>query len=222
LSQVRAVELWDHPDITAQIDQLKVLFPNLLISVILPATGKAAARCEALASAGAEILHLNADNHAQGFDDVQEKHLKDLIREVHLVLVRAVLRDAVTVIASGGIAMAEHVAKAIICGADCVAIDLPMLLALECRLCSHCQEGDDCPVDVGKINERRGAQRIVNLIGAWNNQLLEVLGAMGLREVRRLRGEVGRAMFFEDLEKEIFAPLFAVPPGSETLERDPN
>ncbi len=29
-------------------------------------------------------------------------------------------------------------------------------------------------------------------------------------------------MFFEDLEKEIFAPLFAVPPGSETLERDPN
>jgi glutamate synthase domain-containing protein 2 len=97
-----------------------------------------------------------------------------------------------------------------------------MLLALECRLCSHCQQGDDCPVDVGKINERRGAQRIVNLIGAWNNQLLEVLGAMGLREVRRLRGEVGRAMFFEDLEKEIFAPLFAVPPGSETLERDPN
>jgi ferredoxin len=222
LGSVRAVELWDHPDITAQIDQLKVLYPNLLISVILPATGKAPARCEALASAGAEILHLNADNHAQGFDDVQERHLKDLIREVHLALVRAVLRDAVTVIASGGIAMAEHVAKAIICGADCVAIDLPMLLALECRLCSHCQEGDECPVDVGKINERRGAQRIVNLLGAWNNQLLEVLGAMGLREVRRLRGEVGRAMFFEDLEKEIFAPLFAVLPGSETLERDPN
>jgi hypothetical protein len=56
---------WEHPDITAQIDQLKVLYPNLLISVILPATGKAPARCEALASAGAEILHLNADNHAQ-------------------------------------------------------------------------------------------------------------------------------------------------------------
>jgi hypothetical protein len=31
---------------------------------------------------------------------------------------------------------------------------------------------------------------------------------MGLREVRRLRGEVGRAMFFEDLEREIFAPIF--------------
>lgn len=216
------MELWDHPDITAEIDRLKVLYPKLLVSIIMPATGQAPARCEALAVAGAEILHLTADNHAQGFDDVKDKHLKDLIRQVHLRLVEAVLRDAVTLVVSGGIAMAEHVAKAIICGTDLVAVDLPMLLALECRMCSHCQEGDNCPVDLGKINERRGTQRIVNLMGVWNNQLLEVLGAMGLREVRRLRGEVGRAMFFEDLEKEIFAPLFAVPPGSGTLEREPN
>ena len=45
-------------------------------------------------------------------------------------------------------------------------------------------------------------------MGAWHNQLIEILGAMGMREVRRLRGEVGRAMFVEDLEREIFAPLF--------------
>jgi ferredoxin len=222
LGAVRALELWDHPNISTEIDQLKVLHPNLLVSIILPATGLAPARCEALAGAGAEIIHLNADNHAQGFDDAQGTHLKDLTRQVHLRLVKAVLRDAVTLIASGGIAMAEHVAKTIICGADAVAIDLPLLLALECRLCSHCQDGDDCPVDLGKIKARRGTQRMVNLMGAWNNQLLEVLGAMGLREVRRLRGEVGRAMFFEDLEREIFAPLFAVPPGSETMDRDPN
>jgi len=36
---------------------------------------------------------------------------------------------------------------------------------------------------------------------------------MGMREVRRLRGDVGRAMFKEDLDKEIFAPLFARPEG---------
>ncbi|AEB08903.1 glutamate synthase-related protein [Desulfobacca acetoxidans] len=222
LQEARAVELWDHPNVTTEIDRLKSRYPELLISIILPATGQGADRCQALAGAGAEIIHLNADNHAQGYHDAQEKHLKDLTRQVHLRLVEAVLRDAVTLIVSGGIAMAEHVAKAIICGADAVAIDLPLLIALECRLCSHCQEGDDCPVDLGKIHERRGTQRVVNLLGAWNNQLLEVLGAMGLREVRRLRGEVGRAMFFEDLEKEIFAPLFAKPAGSEVMDRDPN
>jgi glutamate synthase domain-containing protein 2 len=34
------------------------------------------------------------------------------------------------------------------------------------------------------------------------------MGAMGLREVRRLRGELGRTMFFEDLEKENMSPVF--------------
>ena len=38
-----------------------------------------------------------------------------------------------------------------------------------------------------------------------------------MREVRRLRGEVGRAMFKEDLDREIlFAPL--LPPGGREPE----
>ena len=107
--------------------------------------------------------------------------------------------------------MAEHVAKAIICGADGVLLDLPLLIALECRVCRQCLKGEPCPVQMDQVNVKKGSQRLVNLIGAWNNQLLEVLGAMGLREVRRLRGEVGRAMFVEELQKEIFGPLFARP-----------
>ena len=34
------------------------------------------------------------------------------------------------------------------------------------------------------------------------------MGAMGMREARRLRGDVGRAMFFENLEEETFGKLF--------------
>jgi tRNA G26 N,N-dimethylase Trm1 len=48
---------------------------------------------------------------------------------------------------------------------------------------------------------------MINLMGAWHNQLIEVLGAMGIREVRRLRGETGRAIFLEDIEKEAFGHL---------------
>ena len=33
-------------------------------------------------------------------------------------------------------------------------------------------------------------------------QLIEVMGAMGMREARRLRGDVGRAMFYEELEEQ--------------------
>jgi glutamate synthase domain-containing protein 2 len=61
-------------------------------------------------------------------------------------------------------------------------------------------------VQLDTVNPGWGAARICNLIAGWHNQLLEILGAMGIREVRRLRGEMGRAMFYEDLEKE-FATL---------------
>ena len=58
-----------------------------------------------------------------------------------------------------------------------------------------------------KMDEGWGVQRVKNLLGSWRDQLLEVLGAMGLREVRRLRGEMGRAMFQRDLEEEAFAEI---------------
>jgi hypothetical protein len=59
-----------------------------------------------------------------------------------------------------------------------------------------------------KIDSDWGRQRVVNLIAAWHGQLLEVLGAMGMRDVRRLRGEVGRAIFLEEIEKETFGQIF--------------
>jgi glutamate synthase domain-containing protein 2 len=117
-------------------------------------------------------------------------------------------RDLVTLIASGGIAQPEHVAKALICGADLVAIDLPLIVALECRLCGECLRGESCPIRLEEVDEGYAVQRMVNLMGAWQNQLLEMLGAMGIREVRRLRGETGRAMFFEDLEAATFGRMF--------------
>ena len=131
-----------------------------------------------------------------------------MLRDVHGTLVKQGMRDEVTLIASGGIAQAEHVAKAIICGADLVAIDIPLLLALECRLCGECERGEPCPIALEEIEPEYAVQRIVNLMGAWHQQLIEMLGAMGIREVRRLRGETGRCMFFEDLERDTFGRLF--------------
>jgi glutamate synthase domain-containing protein 2 len=50
-------------------------------------------------------------------------------------------------------------------------------------------------------------QRLMNLAASWRDQMLEILGAMGLREVRRLRGEMGRAMMMKTLEADAFAGL---------------
>jgi ferredoxin len=213
LARVPAVEIPDHSLVVAQLEAIKQRYPRLLVWIKVPADKQAPERVSVLAAAGAEVMHLAGSDHARGLGDAAQVHLKDLIRRCHLKLVADRLRDAVTLLASGGIALAEHVAKAIICGTDGIIADTPLLLSLECRLCKECQDDNPCPIDLGSLNIKRGAQRMVNLVGAWNNQLLEVLGAMGMREVRRLRGEVGRAMFKEDLDKEIFAPLFARPEG---------
>ena len=59
-----------------------------------------------------------------------------------------------------------------------------------------------------KIDYDYSTARMTNLVAAWHLQLIEVMGAMGMREARRLRGDVGRAMFFEEIEEEIFGKLF--------------
>jgi hypothetical protein len=165
-------------------------------------------RVEFLANVGAEIIHIYADRNGNCFGERNSWFIKDILREIHTNLVDKGIRDSVTLIASGGIAMAEHVAKTIICGADAVAIDIPVLLALECRMCLRCENGLSCPVEIENIHSEWGSARIMNLIGAWRNQILEVLGAMGIRDAKRLRGEAGRAMFFKDLESDTFGKIF--------------
>jgi hypothetical protein len=182
--------------------------PSRIVSIRLVATPDSAGRICELTRGGAELVHLVFDSHGRETGSTNPRHMRDVLREIHRALVKAGIRDLVTIVASGGIAQAEHVAKAIICGADLVAVDLPLMTALECRLCGECLRGETCPVHLDEVEEPYGVQRIVNLMGAWRNQLLELLGAMGIREMRRLRGETGRCMFFEDLEASTFGRLF--------------
>ncbi|MBN1607819.1 MAG: hypothetical protein JW940_14370 [Polyangiaceae bacterium] len=157
---------------------------------------------------GAEAIELVFDAHGMERVSSQPRHMRDVLREVHGALIKDGARDQTTLIASGGIALAEHVTKALLCGADMVAVDLPLLVALECRLCGLCAQGGRCPVALEEADLAYATQRIKNLMAAWHSQLIEMMGAMGIREARRLRGESGRAMFFEDLERNTFGRLF--------------
>ena len=132
------------------------------------------------------------------------------MRELHGELVKLGIRDELTLIVRGGIALAEHVPKAIICGSDLVALDVAPMVAIGCRVCRGIDKAahpGHCQVNPEPIDADYAAERITNLMGAWHSQLIEVLGAMGIREVRRLRGEVGRAIFREDIEREAFGDL---------------
>ena len=209
ISNCRVVELADGPGVEAVIDRMRAEEPNRVIFVGLALDKHAADRAAELARGEVDALHFYADHHGNEANAATPRFLKEMIREVHLRLVEECIRPKINLIFSGGIAMAEHMAKAIICGADAITADYALMIALECRLCGRCGQGLSCPVKLDEpLDADWGRDRIINLIGAWQSQLIELMGAMGMREARRLRGEVGRSMWFENLEKDHFGPIF--------------
>ncbi len=206
LRSLKIIEVPDGEDPIALQKRFKSMHPELVVMIRLRLSPGARERSLYLIEQGAEVLHLVADEYGlEGGSD--PLFIKERMKDVHLHLVDRGVRDQVTLIGGGGIAMAEHMAKLIICGADALSIDIPLLVSMECRVCRRCKEGISCPVGLDDVDPLWGSLRIRNLMAAWHSQLLEILGAMGIREARRLRGEMGRAMFFEDLEKEIFATM---------------
>jgi hypothetical protein len=225
------IELPDGSEVAAVAARLQEMKPQAIIAIRLTLRPDSADRVAELSRRGFRVFHLCADQHGCERTGVGTpgRHIKDAVRAIHDRLVGEGVRDEVTLITSGGIALPEHMAKAIICGTDLVAVDTALLVALGCRVClnSHTllidglMDGADrgstlsldrsCPVADAAKDVAYAAQRMVNLMGAWHSQLIEVLGAMGIREVRRLRGEVGRAIFMEEIEKEAFGDLDRVP-----------
>ncbi len=209
MRQTRLVETYDGPDVVSRIQRLKDKYPHIVVSIRVPLDATGINRAVELACREEiEVVHVLADANGNQIGVDKPLFLKDMIRKIHTTLIEKGVRDEVTLIAGGGIALAEHMAKAIICGADLVSIDLPLMIGLECHLCDRCEPGMSCPAKLEDVPFDYAAGRMTNLIGAWHDQLIEVMGAMGMREARRLRGDVGRAMFFEDLEEETFGKLF--------------
>jgi hypothetical protein len=155
--------------------------------------------------AGIRVFHLVANYHGLGREG---RFVMELIREAHGAFVKSGCRDEVTLLGSGGIVAAEHVPKALICGLDAIALDTALLAALQAKFLGECPDGErSCFRLPRRLPVNWGVQRVKNLLASWRDQLLEVLGAMGLRDVRRLRGEIGRAMFQRDLEREAFSGI---------------
>lgn len=214
--------LWAHArymeiessDVNATTARIRSVNRSAIIGWRLPVEEATPDRVAAMVQDGAEVIHLYADEYGQS----SQGFIADGLQRAHRHLVGLGIRDEVTLIASGGIATAEHVPKAIVCGADLVAIDFTLLIAFGCGLWA---DKAHCAAEAGEFSAEWGAQRLINLVAAWRDQLLECLGAMGMREVRRLRGETGRAIFQpkEEAEfKSLFGDRQPAPPVPEETD----
>ena len=203
---VRMVELQTTPSWKGDANLFRSRFPGVVLSFRMNAGKESERTVLDMVRSKVEVAHLLYDEDSYEQDSAEPRHAMESLRAVHKAMVQKAVRDQITVIAGGGIAAAEHVPKSIICGADVVSLEKALVIALECRDCITCSKGS-CPISLHSAPADWVEGRVSNMIGAWRDQMLEVLGAMGLREVRRLRGELGRAIFYDDVEREAFGGI---------------
>jgi hypothetical protein len=190
---------WDE----ALHQEISRLFPESLICLRTPFSSST--RLLEHHKHGVHVFHFLADYHGL---DPDGNFVLDSIRRVHQIFVDAGVRQEVTLLGSGGMIAAEHVPKAILCGLDAIGLDTPALVALQAEFIGECANRDTSRFYLpANLTREWGVQRLMNLMASWRDQLLEISGAMGLREIRRMRGEMGRAMFMLELEREAFAGI---------------
>ena len=105
------------------------------------------------------------------------------------------IRQQASLVAAGGIRSSADVIKAIILGADAVYIGTAALIALGCHMCQSCFTGrcnwGIATTDPGlskRLNPHKGAVMAGNLLTAWEHEIKEMMGGMGINSIESLKG----------------------------------
>jgi glutamate synthase domain-containing protein 2 len=183
------------------IDWIKEVNPHALISVKVSTPNDVDMVAVGSYYAGAHIIHIDGGYGGTGAaPDIAKKNIampiEYAITKVHKFLKDEGVRDAITLIASGGIRTAHDLAKAICLGADGAVIGTAELVSLECVRCGNCESGRGCARGIAStdseladlFNEEWATQRLTNMYNAWNVQLIEILQRFGMRSIRELVG----------------------------------
>jgi glutamate synthase domain-containing protein 2 len=170
------------------------------VIVKIAAVHNVAAIASGIARSGADIIAIDGYRGGTGAAPTRIRDNVGIPIELALASVDTRLRnegirDNVSVVAGGSIHSSADVVKAIALGADCVYIGTAALLALGCHLCRTCGEGrcnwgiaTQWPKLVKRLNPDIGSKRLVNLMRAWQHEIMEMLGGMGINSIEALRG----------------------------------
>ncbi len=170
------------------------------VIVKVAAVHNIAAIASGIARSGADIIAIDGFRGGTGAAPTRIRDSVGIPIELALAAVDQRLRDEgirnhVSLIAGGSIRSSADVVKAIALGADAVYIATAALLALGCHLCRTCQTGKcnwgiatQRPELVKRLNPDIGSQRLINLMTAWNHEIKELMGGMGINSIEALRG----------------------------------
>lgn len=193
------------------------------VAVKIAAVHNVAAIASGIARAGADVIVLDGFRGGTGAAPARIRDNVGIPIELALAAVDQRLRDEgirskVSLVAGGSIRSSADVVRAVALGADAVYSATAALVALGCHQCQDCASGrcnwgiaTQRPDLVRRLNPEIGAERVVNLMRAWNREIEEMMGGMGVNAIDSLRGNrlMLRAVGLNDKELEILGVRYA-------------
>lgn len=170
------------------------------VIVKIAAVHNVAAIASGIARSGADIIAVDGFRGGTGAAPTRIRDNVGIPIELALAAVDQRLRDEgirgnVSIVCGGSIRNAADVVKAIALGADAVYIASAAVIALGCHQCRSCHAAKcnwgiatQRPDLVKRLNPNVGYKRLVNLVNAWNHEIKEIMGGMGINSIESLKG----------------------------------
>lgn len=170
------------------------------VIVKIAAVHNVAAIASGIARSGADIIAIDGFRGGTGAAPTRIRDNVGIPIELALAAVDQRLRDEgirgnVSIVCGGSIRNAADVVKAVALGADAVYIASAAVIALGCHQCRSCHAAKcnwgiatQRPDLVKRLNPNVGYKRLVNLVNAWNHEIKEIMGGMGINSIESLKG----------------------------------
>ncbi|QOS67232.1 IMP dehydrogenase [Eggerthella guodeyinii] len=170
------------------------------VAVKIAAVHNVAAIASGIARAGADVIVIDGFRGGTGAAPTRIRDNVGIPIELALAAVDQRLRDEgirsrVSLVAGGSIRSSADVVRAVALGADAVYCASAALIALGCHQCQDCASGTcnwgiatQRPELTKRLDPEEGARRVVNLVRAWNREIQEMMGGMGINAIDSLRG----------------------------------
>ena len=170
------------------------------VAVKIAAVHNIAAIASGVARAGADIVVIDGFRGGTGAAPTRIRDNVGIPIELALAAADQRLRDEgirsrVSLVAGGSFRCSSDIVKAIALGADACYIASAALIAMGCHMCQTCQTGKcnwgiatQRPELTKRLDPETAAERVINLVTAWNHEIKEIMGGMGINSVDSLRG----------------------------------
>lgn len=217
-------DIYSIEDLRQLVDSLKEATEyKKPVIVKIAAVHNVAAIASGVARSGADIIAIDGYRGGTGAAPARIRDNVGIPIELALASVDQRLRDEgirseVSIVAGGSMHSSADVVKAIALGADAVYIATSALLALGCHLCRACHMGK-CNWGIAtqrrdlvrRLNPDVGYKRLVNLVTAWNHEIMEIMGGMGINSIEALKGNrlMLRGVDMNEKELEILGIKYA-------------